>query len=675
MAASKILANGVLSDNDIAELVQFIKETDVNNPPKIRVGFPAIGKVDNKDNIKLLSIGPVEGIDKLNPKKPLIFEPENLSVVYGANGSGKSGFVRIIKNITGKPNSIPLKSNVYGSIPEKQSCTLKYTINGIDSGNIEWTANTYPINELSNIDVFDATNGNFYLENETETTYVPAELKLFSELVNISDRVANVFDEERAKLISALPKIPDKYSATVYAKRYTTFQHNTPQSEIDSILTFTPDDDKKLNSLQQRLAAVDPAETARKKKAIKTQIEDLTANIHKYLKVISIQSITEIRIKSEIAVQKRKVVSEGAKVLADIAKLEGIGSNTWRQLWAAAREYSTTIAYKDKSFPNIEEKARCVLCHQELDKEAGNRLASFEAFVQGELETQAQESEKELAEVIANLPDSIAESTIITMCQAADLNETLSKEICLFFSDINKILESIHTNNIPNEKDVIIPSTDTLLDNLSKLSKEADISARQYEQDAANFDRNKAESELLELEAKQWISQQKKAVEVEIKRLKEIEKYQEWKKLTETAKITREASAISEKLITEAYVNRFNDELKKLGAETIAVKLEKTRAVKGKSKHKIRLKNIVNNQTEPIDILSDGEKRIVSLAAFLADVTGYTASTPFIFDDPISSLDQEFEEKTIERLVELSKARQVIVFTHRLSFLVLFRIK
>ncbi|HDL6747327.1 TPA: AAA family ATPase, partial [Yersinia enterocolitica] len=68
-------------------------------------------------------------------------------------------------------------------------------------------------------------------------------------------------------------------------------------------------------------------------------------------------------------------------------------------------------------------------------------------------------------------------------------------------------------------------------------------------------------------------------------------------------------------------------------------------------------------------VLSEGESRIVALSAFLADMTGMNQSTPFIFDDPISSLDQDFEERVVSRLIELSKERQVIVFTHRLSFL------
>jgi hypothetical protein len=44
---------------------------------------------------------------------------------------------------------------------------------------------------------------------------------------------------------------------------------------------------------------------------------------------------------------------------------------------------------------------------------------------------------------------------------------------------------------------------------------------------------------------------------------------------------------------------------------------------------------------------------------------------PFIFDDPISSLDQDFEEAVVSRLVSLARTRQVIIFTHRLSLVTL----
>ena len=58
------------------------------------------------------------------------------------------------------------------------------------------------------------------------------------------------------------------------------------------------------------------------------------------------------------------------------------------------------------------------------------------------------------------------------------------------------------------------------------------------------------------------------------------------------------------------------------------------------------------------------------MAAFFADATGRDELTPIIIDDPISSLDLNFEESATKRIVEIAKTRQVIVFTHRISLLV-----
>ena len=58
------------------------------------------------------------------------------------------------------------------------------------------------------------------------------------------------------------------------------------------------------------------------------------------------------------------------------------------------------------------------------------------------------------------------------------------------------------------------------------------------------------------------------------------------------------------------------------------------------------------------------------MAAFFADATGRDELTPIIIDDPISSLDLNFEENATKRIVEIAKTRQVIVFTHRISLLV-----
>jgi DNA repair ATPase RecN len=191
--------------------------------------------------------------------------------------------------------------------------------------------------------------------------------------------------------------------------------------------------------------------------------------------------------------------------------------------------------------------------------------------------------------------------------------------------------------------------------------------ARSYELDAKKENRPQLEKALKELSAKKWLSQQREAVLEEVSRLTEIDRLVAAENLTNTRALSVKKSAVAEELVTSAYVNRFLEELKLLNAAHIPVELKKSRASTGRVFHKLFLKNCVRSGVRTSEILSEGEFRIISLAAFLADTRGRGTTTPFIFDDPISSLDQFYEDATAQRLAELCKSRQVIVFTHRLS--------
>ena len=169
-----------------------------------------------------------------------------------------------------------------------------------------------------------------------------------------------------------------------------------------------------------------------------------------------------------------------------------------------------------------------------------------------------------------------------------------------------------------------------------------------------------------DLKAREWLNQQRQTINKEIVRLTAIKQLKDALDLTNTTALSRRKSSLTEELITNAYIQRFHDELIGLKAKHISVDLEKTRTEVGRVYHRIFLKN-TNVDVGTMEILSEGEFRIVSIAAFLADTEGRGSKTTFIFDDPISSLDHVYEEVTAQRLVRLSMTRQVIVFTHRLS--------
>ena len=59
----------------------------------------------------------------------------------------------------------------------------------------------------------------------------------------------------------------------------------------------------------------------------------------------------------------------------------------------------------------------------------------------------------------------------------------------------------------------------------------------------------------------------------------------------------------------------------------------------------------------------------VALASFLAELTVDDRKSAIIFDDPINSLDHKWRRKFADRIAGESLTRQVIVFTHDMSFL------
>jgi len=656
-------SNKTLTDAEFAYIIKILKGEIKPTPNLSKFQLTPL----KLSVLRLISLSEVKGIDKLNPRKPLNFGNGNLSVVYGRNGSGKSGYTRILKKICGKPCE-PLNQNVYaGTSTTSQACKIEFAVDGIMQ-TLQWDANGKAISGLSVVDIFDGATSDFYLQQESEAAYTPQEMSIFTQLVSVCEKVSALLENEKNKLLSKSPICPPKFNATASAKLYQGLNHGTTQPEIERLTSFTEENQKNARALQERLNMADPAANAKKQREIKIQIESIKTSLESRLAITTAEFIETLRNLSTDAAQKRQSVNDGAKVLEGVSKLNGIGQETWKALWGAAQIYSVTFAYQGQPFPHTKENARCVLCHQELNDDAKKRLQSFEAFVKGKLETEAKTAEQIFETSLQNLPKVVDETDVRTRFQAAGLEAQLGNEIWVFIDKINALVRICQNKTISEESIGAFPAMLDVLRQLSELRDNAEAKAVQFENDAMEFDRQKAQGELLELEARQWMSQQRDAVLAEVELKKRIQQLEVWKGQTSTRAITTEAGKVSEQLITDAYVARFNSELQKLGASGITVELIQARNVKGKGKYRIQLKNLITS-ANPMNILSDGEKRIISIAAFLADVTGRDANVPFVFDDPISSLDQEFEERTIDRLIELGMTRQVIVFTHRLSFL------
>lgn len=661
--AVRLVTRGELTEHDIAELLNLCK-SEANGETVIHetVKAESLSLAESSAKISLTSISDVNGVNAIEENCSLVFGGKQISIVFGRNGSGKSGYVRLLKQISGARNSPSILPNVFHSEQTAQSATISFEKDGA-SQQVQWSGGS--IDDLHGVDIYDTSCGLIYVNNENEVTYEPWILRLFTEITDAATIVAARLRDEKAAKVSTAPIMPESLQATSAYKWYSALGADTDDATVDDALAWSIEDDENLNALKQRLGETDPVAAAGELRTNAETLLALVSELKGMMRAINEDVANDLANARTRAKAARKAADEDAERVFASAPLDGVGSQSWRLLWESARKYSESRAYPAKQFPHVAIGARCVLCQQELSDEALSRFRSFEDFVKGDLQEQAERAERELGTAVDSLPELPGPTTYEIRLRGAGIkNNQLVEDVRLFSERLSSRIEDML--ELPSERPITtLPSHDALL-NLVQEARRLSRLARQYDHDAADSDRVALKQQINEAEARKWLNSQQEAVREEIGRLRAIATIDGAIELTSTQAISRRKSTLTDELVTRAYESRFQNELKLLGAEKLHVELVKSRTQVGHVYHKIQLHDS-QKPVRSMDVLSEGEFRVVSLAAFLADTTGRMSATPFVFDDPISSLDHVFEEHTAMRLSELAQTRQLIVFTHRLS--------
>jgi hypothetical protein len=671
-ALSRLLQKGSLDESDIPELVSICKSEVGILEPEHRALEPrkpvsiSIRVAPNRSALRVLSVFNLQGINALAPRKPLELGNAPLTVVYGLNASGKSGYIRVFKHASGQRNPGPLLADVFSEDTGEQSCKFRCEIEGATK-ELHWIFSNGPLDELQGLQVYDSNCGAIYINEENEATYEPFALRLFTQLTEACVRVNTALNAEIVGNPSRKPAMPPALLTTPSAIWYGKIGRGTTASEVDEHCRWLDEFETELTTLNQRLTEPNPTGKARELRRLKDRLVAFGRELEILGETLSDDRCGAYLIALSDSRAKTKAADDYASVIFANAPLEGIGSESWKLLWQQARAYSQQYAYKDSVFPNTEEGSRCVLCQEPLSMEAKQRLVSFESFVRSGLEAQATAASASLGQLYAGF-GGIPTADALNLRMDSLVVTAESERVAVH--SYRQLLEGRKAALLSVDEASHLPSAPsaTAMQILKTRADQLEVHATSLDLDASGQDRPLLEARRDDLVARKWLSQQRSSIDQEVGRLKFVHQLQEAQRLTGTLALSTKKSSLTDRLITEAFVERFQRELEQLGAGRIKVKLMKARAERGRVYHEIRLTD-PTKAVPASDVLSEGEFRIVSLAAFLADVEVRGDNCPFIFDDPISSLDHVFEDATAQRLVELSKSRQVIVFTHRLSLL------
>lgn len=665
-AAKQLIDNKRLpNEGELAELVRLCKlEAAKQSDPgflKVAPGAFSAGAVQRV--VRLEEVTQVFGVNAIKPGASLPFGTGSLTVIYGQNGSGKSGFARLLKQLCGSRSRDEIRPNVFNDEEHACSAQCRITIDG-NSRDINWHPGAEPHAMLKYAQVFDSKAATQYM-GRTESSYEPSSMRFISMLIQISGMVSDELGREKGKLVSALPQFPGDLSETAEKVWLSSLKASVSAEKVETYCRYGQDLDNERVKAEALLAEKDIAGrlVAIGKESVAT--ESIMQAMKLLKEGLADEKADELSKAKVSAVAARRAANEVAQQAFANAPLQGVGETAWKLMWEQARAYSIAHAYHGHEFPVTSDGAHCVLCQQELTTESATRLKSFEAFVTAGLETAAKTAEAASAALIAKVIQMPSIEDWIARLAQLQFDEATARA---WYESLKsrraKLVECAAVGDIsafdwaPIDQALEKRAADLLAEKTS---------LAQLQQDGQ---RQQVEKRVKQLKALQWLSQNKPAILAERERLAAVDLLDKATKLTATNSLTTKRTELGRTELDAGYQARFDAELKALGGRRLPVVPQSRAQGKGVITFGLALVGARAGFTPDV-VLSEGETRIVALAAFLADTTGSNQLAPFIFDDPISSLDQDFEERVVTRLVELAKTRQVIIFTHRLSLIAL----
>ena len=390
--ALRLLAlNGELADEDINALTEICKSSHGLAEQRDTVPLAKEHVPDQTAGapVSLVSIFHHRGVNALAENQTLKFGP-SLTVVYGDNGAGKTGYIRILKSACRARGPEKILGNVVsGSTPLVPVVAIKYKV-GAEPDPREWAGG----NEdefVSRVSVFDTQCAAVYLTEKTDVAFRPFGLDLFDKLVKVCKAVRTKLEtEQRALGASALTALQTTIpQGTTVAKFLANVSSLTKPEALQELARLSPEEDARLAFLEKSLLdlqANDPEKLIRQLTVRSGRVQALVRHLKEVETVLSDEALkavfdarTEGRRKSEEAKRLREATfTQGL--------LQGTGTDAWTALWESARHFSQEQAYQDKVFPFVGDGAQCVLCQQGLDHETAHRLKKFEDFVASTVE-------------------------------------------------------------------------------------------------------------------------------------------------------------------------------------------------------------------------------------------------------------------------------------------------
>jgi hypothetical protein len=680
-AIARLYSNRELSREDFEDILALLKvehgiaDPGDRKPSKLREAEVAAPPLPNR-LVQLAAIKDLRNVNALAEGQRLPLGPDGLTVIFGSNGAGKSGYSRVLKQAcrARQPGRriLPDARKTADKTGPAQAA-FEALVNGAQV-ELTWTFGTPAPEQLSEIAIFDSQCARAYLDNEGDFAYAPYGLDILKGLVKTCHALHAAITKEKAAntpsvdLFATLAK-----TSTKVGKMLGSLSKSTPPSDVENLSALNAEESARHADVAKILAETDPKQKAQILRRQAERMAGLAGRISAAVAVVDDAKLGELRTLVSKSNTAKAAARLAAKQFGDTpGMLPGTGGDAWKSLFEAARAFAAE-SHEADHFPDLDPDSSCPLCQNTLGPEGAARLAAFDAFVQ-------REAEKEAARNRA------AAAAAFTAIQRGNLDllldATLRQELHDISPEVAGLCDAMQAG-LSTRRDGMVSASggSTPWDEVAPIpANPCDrlmLVVGKHREDAKGLEDSVNETgkaalvtEHAELDARRRLAELKAHVLDAIEKFTLVAKLDSCALATKPTAISSKSTSLSNTMAIQEVADALNEELRSLNVHTLRAAM-KSESPGGEIKYKLILE--LPGGGEPSEILSEGEQRAVAIASFLTEVRLGKGRGGIIFDDPVSSLDHVRRERVAKRLAKESLDRQVIVLTHDLFFLNLLR--
>jgi len=622
--------------------------------------------------LQLKTIKEIKNVNALAAGQSIQINP-NLTIIYGGNGTGKSGYIRLLNNAFNSRGDKQILPNVFNGANTGDPC-CKFTFQSdISTYDLEYPSQKDNL-EFTQFTVFDSHSVRVHLEQDNKLNFTPSGFELF-------EKVLQLYEVVTAKLHK---EIRDNRPANEFEKYFVNENQiqveifnlgtNTDIEKLRALGAYTKKDTEKHDELitkREKLKALDIPKKIAEFQKLQGQLTDFISRQRAIIDFLKPEGIKYYQsLIASFHKLQESTKQEGINSLKDY-NIEALGGNEWREFIKASKSYAATIMARRENVGEYPaENDNCLFCLQPLTDKENTLINSYWKLLKSEAEAELNRTIQKIQEAVKHLkglsPVKFDETTTL-FAYINVANPVLATK----WKDLVSDSEIVRQNLIANlsNRNWGLPITQFTV----STNEFAPVEAKLKDATDNLFQKNPTK-ELSELEAQIKFLNDKSLLNKLLDKVLEFVAAHKWASKAEgglstfnTRSITTKQGDLFTEHITEKYTNTFNSECEKLNAPKVVNIVQ--RNVKVSTLRKLQVAGQVAN-----NILSEGEQRAISLADFITEVQLNPNNKGIFFDDPVNSQDHERREKIAARLVEISSQYQIIVFTHDIAFFIRLKI-